>query len=73
MANNRLARRSSEAPNFIDHPHEFYTGRCAVCTSCHIHKQTHQCPHGGPFAGYIGDQHEPTSPHPRTGASRGGE
>lgn len=42
------------APNFLDHPQEFYRGKCSVCTACHLHKQTHQCPHGGPFAGYTG-------------------
>lgn len=60
-------------PNFIDHPEEFYPGRCAVCTACHLHKQTYQCPHGGPFAGYIGDENVRTIPHPRTGTGHGGD
>lgn len=68
-----MTRRSTEAPNFIDHPEEFYPGRCAVCTACHIHKQTHLCPYGGPYAGYIGETHEPASNDPRTGTGHGGD
>lgn len=45
--------------NPIDHPQEFYRGKCRVCDACPIHKITRLCQYGGPFSGYHQEESMP--------------